>query len=116
MIPWRMWMPTRGELRVLQVDVRAVLSGYCNRSIPRVWGGYAHWRCALRRGHDLPHRYRNYTWASPGARVEYDPVPIMGYGQVPPSPREVIWNGSYLHRIGRMLEERRDLRKRRALR
>lgn len=113
MIPWQMWLPTHGELRVLRADVRAVLSGYCNRSVSRQWGGYAHWRCGLRRGHDLPHRYRNYTWAGPGARVEYNPVPM---GQSMPGPREVIWNGSYFHRVRRMLEERHDLRKRRALR
>lgn len=120
MIPWqiRMWLPTRGELRVLRADVAAVLSGYCNRGDSWRWGGYAHWRCGLRRGHDLPHRFRNYTWAGPGAQVEYDPVPM---GQAMPGSRDMIVNGSYFYRIRRMLEldqrmKHRDLRRRRALR
>lgn len=68
------WLPTRTELKTFWVDVRARLAGYCNRTIPPEWGGYSHWRCALKRGHDLPHRFINYTWAGPGAQVEYDPI------------------------------------------
>lgn len=59
-------------------DLRALLAGYCNHNpynpIPGEGGGYAHWRCALRRGHDGMHRSRNYVWDSTG-RTEYLPVP-----------------------------------------
>jgi hypothetical protein len=37
-------------------------------------GGYRHWRCGRRRGHDGKHRFINYTWGGPGERVEYAPV------------------------------------------
>lgn len=109
------WLPTRGELHVLWADVSALAAGYCNRADSWRWGGYAHWRCSLRRGHDLPHRFRNYTWAGPGASVEYDPVPM---GRHMTTPRVDISGGSYFYRIGRMLEpdqrmKRRDLRRRR---
>lgn len=36
-------------------------------------GGYSHWHCGLRKMHRGAHRYVNYTWAGPGARVEYEP-------------------------------------------
>lgn len=38
-------------------------------------GGYRHWRCGRRRGHDGPHRFVNYVWPSDGlGEVEYDPI------------------------------------------
>lgn len=60
-------------------DVRAMASGYCNdcprkNGLPDEGGGYRHWRCALRRGHDGMHRYRNYVWTGDGA-TDYLPVP-----------------------------------------
>jgi hypothetical protein len=66
------------------LDVRARLAGACNES---TWSeerstfapGYAHWRCARRRGHYpvTPHRQNNYVWAT-GGRSEYDPLPVEG--------------------------------------
>jgi len=59
-------------------DLRAVLAGYCNHRpyspVPGEGGGYAHWRCALRRGHEGMHRARNYVWSANG-RTSYLPVP-----------------------------------------
>lgn len=61
-------------------DGLARLAGACNRS---TWdgtgyaGGYAHWRCAKARGHVGVHRFVNYVWAGPGARAEYDPLPVL---------------------------------------
>lgn len=59
-------------------DVRAVLAGFCNdrpvkSGIPGESGGYVHWRCALGRGHDGKHRYRNAVWDGTGS-VQHDPV------------------------------------------
>jgi hypothetical protein len=58
-------------------DMLAVVQGYCNHrpDAPEHGrtGGYAHWRCARRRGHLGLHRYRNYVWDGDG-RTEYDPV------------------------------------------
>lgn len=39
-------------------------------------GGYSHWHCGLKRRHSGPHRYVNYIWPGPGARVEYAPVKV----------------------------------------
>lgn len=70
-------------------DLRAVLAGYCNdgpwRPEPDHGGGYGHWRCALRRGHDGLHRARNYVWSTDG-RTDYVPVPIGK--QMPQQPWE----------------------------
>jgi len=80
------------------LDARAWALGACNAS---TWnkaargydGGYSHWRCGKRRGHDPevkvfrdgdyvdgatygPHRFNNYIWEGPGSRVEYAPLPI----------------------------------------
>ncbi|CAM5602223.1 hypothetical protein [Streptomyces coeruleorubidus] len=59
-------------------DLRATLAGYCNdrpvkTGVPGETNGYAHWRCALKRGHDGLHRYRNAVWLS-GCRVDHEPV------------------------------------------
>jgi hypothetical protein len=102
----RYWLPTKQELWILWVDIKAVLAGDCNREIAKR-GGYAHWRCALRRGHDLPHRFNSYTWAGPGANVEYDPLP---FGVHQPAPRTPIYSGSYFHRIRSMREKLRRIR------
>lgn len=67
-------------------DLRAALGGYCNHRpyspIPGEGGGYAHWRCALRRRHDGMHRSNNYVWSGDG-RTTYLPVP---HNQ--PTPRQ----------------------------
>lgn len=59
-------------------DLRAHLAGYCNDrpvkiGIPGESGGYHHWRCSLRRGHDGKHRYNNSVWDDIG-RGEHQPV------------------------------------------
>lgn len=68
-------------------DLRAFLAGYCNDcphdAIPGEGGGYPNWRCALRRGHDGQHRFRNYVWDGDD-RVDYQPAPVRP-GQMPPS-------------------------------
>lgn len=48
----------------------------CQVQPERGSGGYDHWYCGLKRGHDGPHRYRNYVWAGPGTRVEFAPVNV----------------------------------------
>lgn len=60
-------------------DLRALAAGYCNHcpyrgGLPDSGGGYAHWRCALARGHPAPHRGVNYVWDAGGV-VHYAPVP-----------------------------------------
>ncbi|MFI6333249.1 hypothetical protein ACIBBG_33980 [Micromonospora chersina] len=59
-------------------DLRAVLAGYCNNqpypAIPGEGGGYAHWRCALKRGHEGMHRPRNYVWNA-GGHTDNLPIP-----------------------------------------
>lgn len=73
-LPRTTWQRTVRRMR----DWQAVAAGYCNdcpwSPIPGDGRGYFYWRCALRRNHDSPHRYRNYTW-KPGERVAYDPLP-----------------------------------------
>lgn len=70
-------------------DLLAVLNGYCNHcprktDLPGEGGGYRHWRCARRRGHDDLHRYRNYVWDDRG-QTTYVPVPSGQRGdQQPP--------------------------------
>jgi hypothetical protein len=60
-------------------DTRAVLAGFCNHRpwspIPSEPGGYAHWRCNLRRHHEGLHRSNNYVWSDDG-RTDYLPVPV----------------------------------------
>ena len=34
----------------------------CQEAPPKGSGGYDHWLCRERRGHDGPHRVQNYTW------------------------------------------------------
>ncbi|MBM0203518.1 hypothetical protein JNW90_10630 [Micromonospora sp. STR1s_5] len=72
------WRVTHRRALMRWYDARARRAGYCNHSpyspIPGEGGGYAHWRCALRRGHTSLHRGRNYVWGDDG-RTEYRPVP-----------------------------------------
>lgn len=66
-------------------DLRAILAGYCNdcpySGDPGEGGGYAHWRCAHRRGHDGLHRSNNYVWSDDG-QTDYVPIP---HGQDTPT-------------------------------
>jgi len=110
-VRWRYawWLPTRWEIRTAYLDVRAGLLGYCN-DCPvdqfRSRGGYAFWRCALRRDHTEPHRYNNYVWTTAG-RVEYQPVPV---GQrTPTQDRERGVGAAYPLRIRR---DAREVRRR----
>ncbi|MGA5489586.1 hypothetical protein ACPCK1_17740 [Streptomyces pseudogriseolus] len=79
MIKTRLYI-ARHRIANCTLDTLAVLLGYCNdRSVnsgaPGDGGGYLHWRCALRRGHNGLHRYRNYVW-NEQRDVEYAPVPL----------------------------------------
>lgn len=73
---WRLGL-WRSRAANRAMDIAAVLAGYCN---DRPWspipgeggGGYSHWRCAHRRGHQGLHRFRNYVWAD-DRRVVYTP-------------------------------------------
>lgn len=38
----------------------------CGAKPPKGMGGYDHWLCTLRRGHDGMHRFNNYTWGEIG--------------------------------------------------
>ncbi len=38
----------------------------CGAQPPKGQGGYSHWLCTLRRGHDGMHRFNNYTWGEIG--------------------------------------------------
>jgi hypothetical protein len=78
-----MKLPGRAWIAIFRVDNRwkdllAILAGYCNHcpwtADPAQGGGYAFWRCALRRGHDGLHRARNYVWEDDG-RPSYVPMP-----------------------------------------
>lgn len=75
---WRLlpWWPTPREMVTAWEDVAAWARGYCNHC-PRQVGGYAFWRCGLRRGHALPHRSRNYVWDADGVR--YAPLPAPAH-------------------------------------
>lgn len=42
-------------------------------------GAYHFWRCALKHGHDGPHRFQNYVWTDLGT-AQYDPLRMMGDG------------------------------------
>lgn len=91
-------------------DLLAVCSGYCNdrpwSPIPGEGGGYADWRCALRRGHAGLHRARNYTWPWSHGGVDYDPIPVPGAlprqpwerYMMPTSRQARAWSRYYLGR------------------
>lgn len=77
-IRWRyLWfLPTRAELHSARVQLVCRWRHQLCMTIPRDAGAYGHWRCTLIRKHTGSHRYVNYTWAGPGSRVEYDPLPV----------------------------------------
>jgi hypothetical protein len=71
----------RREFRVWLYDIDRRMRGICNDAPwamgPTSRGGYSHWRCQLRRGHETLHRANNYTWGdSTDERTTYDPVPV----------------------------------------
>jgi hypothetical protein len=110
---WRyLWrVPTGGEVRTAYLDVRAWLGGWCNHCPDRgdfSGGGYGHWRCEHKRGHDELHRGVNYVWTDDGA-TDYVPVPRNGYNQHERSPWASKQIGaSWLHRMRRMAQHRED--------
>lgn len=116
-IRWRYawWLPTKSELHVAWLDVRAWWKGYCNdcpaRPDPGQGGGYSFWRCALKRGHDGLHRARNYVWTDDGG-CEYMPVPIDAW--MPRQDRERGAGSTWLFRLGRMRWDRAQYEARRA--
>lgn len=107
-IRWRYlwWFPIRGEIHTAYLDVRARLGGWCNNcpaTSNEHGGGYGHWRCALRRGHDgRLHRFENYVWTDDG-NTDYLPVPGGKHdvGAASPWARRHS-RGSYRHRLQRL--------------
>lgn len=110
-VRWRYcwWLPQQSELRTAYLDVRARLGGWCNhcpQSNGPGGGGYAHWRCQLRRWHTGMHRGVNYVWDDHG-RTDYLPTSPQHTDQQMASP----WarrqrTGSWLNRIRRMALDR----------
>lgn len=62
--------------KALHAAVQHKIPFTCQIAPEKGSGGYSHWHCNLKRRHTGPHRYRNYIWAGPGTRVEYDPIPV----------------------------------------
>lgn len=95
-------------------DLRAVLAGFCNHrpfrpGDPAGGGGYVHWRCDLRRGHDMPHRGGSYVWLASGATT-YLPAPP---GQEPPAQpwqRHAVLTRRQARRQGRARQDRAEKR------
>lgn len=88
------WLIWRQRLSNRLRDALAVIAGYCNHKpynqIPgESGGGYAHWRCAYKRGHDGVHRVGNYTWDDTGATT-YDPIPVGKGWPAQPRTRHMI--------------------------
>jgi hypothetical protein len=91
------WLPMRSELRTAYYDLRARLGGWCNDCPARPdhsGGGYAFWRCELRRGHDGLHRAVNYVWSDDG-KTSYLPVPPDRGRELPVRERSP-WSGRHL--------------------
>jgi hypothetical protein len=81
MLKSRLWHCPKMRLENRLRDLWAVAQGACNRDTwdPETMsycGGYSHWRCGRERAHYGLHRFRNYTWAGQGSRVEYNPIPV----------------------------------------
>ena len=89
------------------MDMRAVLAGYCNHrpwNVPGEGGGYSHWRCAHKRGHDGLHRSRNYVWTDDG-RTDYVPIDWL-----PKRPRPADWADQPWERhVGLTLRQQRRM-------
>lgn len=109
---WTWWLPTRAEWRIAWIDLLAVLAGDCNDKattgdLDRDTGGWAYWRCALRRGHTGAHRFRHSVWTRTG--TFHYPLP-SGRGQRPkagPSPRRKVLDAAWSQRVRRELWHRR---------
>lgn len=109
----RHWLPWRSELRAAYFDLRAWIGCWCNDCPARrdhTGGGYAHWRCERRRGHDGLHRFVNYVWSADG-KADYVPVP-PDRGRNRPIPARSPWasqhlTGSYLMRLRRSAWQRK---------
>lgn len=41
----------------------------CGQPPPKGQGGYSHWLCQLRRGHDGLHRFHSYQWGEIGGET-----------------------------------------------
>jgi len=76
-------------------------------------GGYHFWRCALKRGHDGPHRTGVYIW-SEGERPEHDPSSeVHGTDRFPVFTRRqarVRQRSQEMHRLRLLLHERAAVR------
>jgi len=110
-VRWRYfsWLPQLSEFRTVYLDVRAWLGGWCNhcpRTAGDPGGGYGHWRCERRRGHEGMHRVNNYVWDDNG-QTDYLPVPPNGPGRGPrsPWPRRHL-RGSWRHRMQQQARRR----------
>lgn len=56
----------------------------CGEAPPRGSGGYDHWLCQLRRGHDGLHRFNNMEWGEIGG----EPIGVVYHARLVPSPEE----------------------------
>lgn len=72
----RSWLYLQG----LHAAVYAKKPGACHERPPKDSGGYSHWLCRLKRGHDGLHRFNNYTWGEIGGET-------IGATHVPESGR-----------------------------
>lgn len=61
----RTWLWQQG----LHAAVHRKRPGACNQAPPRGQGGYDHWHCTLRRGHDGMHRFNAYVWGEIGGET-----------------------------------------------
>ena len=73
---WRLldWFGLRSYLykQALHACVYTKKPFACHAAPPKGSGGYSHWLCTLRRGHDGLHRYRNSVWGE----IEGEPMPV----------------------------------------
>jgi len=60
--------------KALHAAVNQKVPFACQRTPDKGAGGYSHWHCQRRKFHKGAHRFVNYTWAGPGARVQHDPA------------------------------------------
>lgn len=77
----RSWLYGQG----LHAAVYVRKPGACNAAPPKNQGGYSHWLCHEKRGHDGMHRYRSFQWG------EIDGEPIGAF--ISPRPISVDSGG-----------------------
>lgn len=116
------WAPDWREVRIHLIDALSVLRGYCNH---KPWhanldddggGGYPHWRCGYKRGHDGLHRANNYVWTDDG-RTNYLPIDRLRHPAVVNRlAYKQILGQSYTQRLARGRWHRREEARRRASR